>query len=52
MLVLRTANGSSVEPAAIIGLETLKPPTDFYRGVREQMGVRWDMTSAKSHTSG
>jgi hypothetical protein len=26
-LVLRTANGSSVEPAAIIGLEALKPPT-------------------------
>jgi len=28
-LVLRTANDSLVEPAEIIGLEALKPPTDF-----------------------
>ena len=32
-LVLRTANGSSVEFAEIIGLEALKPPTDFCRRV-------------------
>ena len=33
-LVLRTANGSPVESAAIIGLAVLKPLTDFCRCVR------------------
>jgi hypothetical protein len=44
MLVLRTANGASVEPTAIIGFETLKLPTDFYRGALEQMRIRWNTT--------
>ena len=30
-LVLRTANGSSVESAEIIAFAALKPPTDFCR---------------------
>jgi len=32
-LVLRTANGSSVEPAEIIAFAAFKPPTDFCRHV-------------------
>ena len=37
-LVLRTTNGSSVESAEIIGLEALKPPTDFCRRALDTAG--------------
>jgi hypothetical protein len=38
LLVLRTANGSSVDSAECVEFEARKPPTDFCRSVLEQ---RW-----------
>ena len=39
-LVLRTATGSSVDPAEIMGLEALKPLTDFCQRVLGAAHVR------------